>query len=158
MPSPEQFYQPRPREAPQTNGGLAEQPTTSPRMEQVVTHLAAAHDVDLSQKGATLHLDVPAQQQRWLIGNIDGERIGITRCAVDAHDQLAPELDMVFAVQPEGWAPMEIVHAQNPWDEFVQGVAEQNLTGFDPQGNLSFSVFTEFWAQQIEHQVNEPQA
>src|SRR5256885_3746897 len=99
MPSPEQTYQPRPREAPQTDyGELVPQPTTSPRMQQVVTHLAATHHVDLAQKGATLQLDVPDQQQRWLIGNIDGERIGVTRCQVNGAEQLAPELDLVFAI------------------------------------------------------------
>src|SRR6266498_3715319 len=86
-----------------------EAPTTSPRMEQVITQLATTHNIDLSQKGATLHLDVPDQQQRWLIGNIDGERIGVTRCQIDAENGLAPDLDMVFAVTPDGWEPVELV-------------------------------------------------
>lgn len=150
MPSPEQFYQSRPLEIPQTDhGGLAEQPTTSPYMEQVVTRLAVAHDVDLSQKGVKFMFDVPNQPQRWLFGNIDGARIGVARCQVDAENQMAPDLDMVFAITPEGWEPVEIVHAEGPWDEFAQAAQAQALTVFDPQGNLRYDVFTEFWAQQL---------
>src|SRR5215213_9334884 len=115
MPSPEQGYQPRPLEMPQTDHGeQAPQPTTSPGMEQVVTHLANAYGVDLAQKGAQFQLDEPAQTHRWLIANLDGERIGVTRCQVDAESCLAPDLDMVFEVTPEGWEPVELVHAEAP--------------------------------------------
>lgn len=132
------------------------QPTTSPRMEQVITQLAASHEIDLSQKGASLHLDVPDQHQRWLIGHIDEQRVGVTRLQVDKEDGLAPDLDMVFAVKLEGWEPVEIIHAQAPWDKFSQSYQAQNLAVFDAQGDLPFCVFTEFWAQQIERQMMSP--
>jgi hypothetical protein len=132
-----------------------EAPTCSPRMQEIVTHLAAAHNIDLSQKGATLHLDVP-DQQRWLIANIDGERIGVTRCQIDAENGLAPDLDMVFAVTPDGWEPVELVHAEGPWDEFAQAAQAQELPVFDPQGNLRYDVFTEFWAHALEQHSTTP--
>ena len=66
-----------------------EVPPTSPRMQAVVTQLATAAGIDLSQKGANFQLDEPVQTQRWLIANIDGERIGVTRCQIDNESCLA---------------------------------------------------------------------
>lgn len=72
MPSPEQFSQPRPPETAKTNSGeLPEQPTTSPRMEHIVTRLATAHGMDLSQPGAALSVEMPGRAERWLFTNLD---------------------------------------------------------------------------------------
>ena len=152
MPAPEQFYQPQPFDAPHTDHGeRAAQPPTSPRMEQVVTQLAAAHHVDLSQKGATLSVEARDRPgSRWQMSNIDGERIGVTRFQVDEANALSPDIDLIFAVTEFGWEPREIVHAERPWDEFAQAAQAQQLTVFDAQGNLRYDVFTEVWAQQLE--------
>ena len=148
----EHFFQPQPFDAPHTDHGeRATQTSTSPRMEEVVTQLAATHNVDLSQKGANFQLDVPDQHQRWMIANL-GKRISVTRCQVDKENGLAPDLDMVFAVTPSGWEPHEIIHAEGPWDEFAQAAQEQDLAVFDEQGDLRYKVFTEFWAQQLGQQ------
>src|SRR3979411_374831 len=137
MPAPEQAAQPRPLEVPPTDyRELGTRPPTSPRMEQVVTQLAAAYHLDMSQAGANFNLDLPNQPQRWMIANIDGDRIGVTRCQMTEENLLAPDLDMIFAVTEFGWEPREIVHAERPWDEFAQAAQEQDLTVFDPQGNL----------------------
>jgi hypothetical protein len=146
MPSPESS---RPAQLLDQQLDWPEAPVTSPQMQAVVTQLATAYDVDFSQKGANLQLDVPDQKQHWLIGNIDGHRIGVTRCQVDAENGLAPDLDLVFEITPEGWEPVELIHAERPWDEFAQAAQAQALLVFDPQGNLRYDVFTEFWAQQI---------
>jgi hypothetical protein len=119
-------------------------------MEQAVVTLAAAYGVDLAQAGAALNIDQPEHSHRWLITNLDGARIGITRCQVDEENCLAPDLDMVFEITHQGWEPVEIIHAEPPWDEFAQAAATQALTVFDPQGNLCYDVFTEFWAQALE--------
>ena len=150
----EVFHQPRPLEAsPTDHGERAARPSTSPRMEQVVTQLAAAYGIDLSQKGANFNLDVPKQSQRWLFAHLDGERIGVTRCQVDEEGSLSPDVDMVFAVTESGWEPREILHAESPWDEFAQAAQEQELTVFNEQGDLRYDVFTEFWAQKIEQEL-----
>lgn len=118
-------------------------------MEQVVTQLATAQGVDLSQPGAQFNVDHPGQ--RWTIANL-GDRIGVTRFQVDEENLLSPDLDMVFAVTEFGWEPREIIHAERPWDEFAQAAQEQALTVFDAQGNLRYDVFTEVWAQKIEQE------
>ena len=152
MPSPEHFYQPRPLEAAPTDSGeQAAQTPTSPRMEQVVTQLAAKHGVDFSQRGTLFSIDRPNNPQRWLIGNIDGERIGVTRCAVDENNRLTPDLDMVFDVTPGGWEPVEIVHASAAWQDYIN--TGQGRPIADAQGDFDFGAFADHWAQQIEEEV-----
>lgn len=138
MPSPEAFYHPRPLEA---------QPTTSLRMEQVVTQLAATHNVDLSQKGATLNLDVADKSQQWMIGNVDGQRFGVTRCLVDKENGLIADLDMVFEVKPEGWEPVEVIHTAASWQEYAKNIAT------DAQGNFDFAALADTVAEDIEQKA-----
>src|SRR5205085_12704101 len=107
------------------------------------------HGIDFSQQGATLNLDVSAQQRRWLVAN-RGDRVGVTRCQVNAEQQLAADLDLVFAITSDGWEPWEIIHGEGPWDEFTQAAKAQELLVFDEQGDLCYAVFTEFWALQLE--------
>lgn len=153
MPALEDFNQPRPLEASHTDHGeRAARPSISPRMEQAVTRLAASYHVDLSQPGANFNLDLPNQPQRWLFANLDGERIGVTRCQVDEENRMAPDLDMVFAVTSYGWEPREIIYAEGTWDEFVKVVQGQDLIVFDEQGNLQYDIFTEMWARKIEQE------
>jgi hypothetical protein len=135
----------------------AAQPTTSPRMEQVVTHLAAHHNIDFSQKGATLTLDVPEQKQQWRIGTIDSQRVGVTRLQVDQESGLAPDLDMVFEITPAGWEPVEIVHTDSVWDEYTKAAEADGRPVTDPVGNFAYATFTDYIAQQVpQHEGLEP--
>lgn len=74
---------------------------TSPHMEHAVTQVAQSYGVDLTQVGSSVCVERPGFTQCWLIANIDGTRIGVTRCQVDTDQGLVPELDMVFAVTPD---------------------------------------------------------
>jgi len=144
----ETFYQPRLPDIPPTYRAEQVAPPTS-RMEQAVTQLATAYGVDLAQKGANLQLDLPDQPQRWLIGNIDGNRIGVTRCQVDAENGLAPDLDMVFEVTVDGWEPRELAHTDQVWQAYTQAMQARGEPVANEQGDFNFAAFTDFMAQDL---------
>jgi hypothetical protein len=129
-----------------------ERGTTSPQMERIVKQLAAVYGVDLSQHGAQLSLDMPTRPDCWLIANLDGTRISVTRCFVEEDGCLAPDLDMVFALTPHGWEPVELLYAEEVWDAYVQAAQAAGTAVYDEQGNISFAHFTEYWAQQLHQQ------
>ena len=147
--SREAFYQPRPPEPPPTHPAERVAPSTSLQMAQAVTQLATAYGVDLAQKGAKLQLDVPHQPQRWLIGNLDGTRIGLTRCHVDAENGLAPDLDMVFEVTADGWEPRELAHSDQVWQVYTQAMQARGEPVANEHGDFNFAAFTDFMAQDL---------
>lgn len=149
MPSPEDLYHPYP-DVPTIETA---QSATSPRMEEAVTQLATAQGVDLSQKGASLAVDIPDQSRRWLIGNIDGQRIGVTRCRVDAEDLMSPDLDMVFAVSAAGWEPREILHTPAVWEAYTSAMQTNGRPVADAHGDFNFAAFTDFIAQDLEQHL-----
>src|SRR5262245_16158456 len=118
--------------------------TTSPQMEQIIKQLAAEYSVDLSQQGASLSLDMPTRPDRWLIANLDGQRISLTRCFVEEGDCLRPDLDMVFALTPAGWEPIELLHAEEVWNTYVQAANAAGIPVYDEQGETLFAHFTEY--------------
>jgi hypothetical protein len=148
MSSPEGYHPHRAAAHAEAN----ERTLLSVRLEQVITYLAATQAVKLEQTGASFAVDVPNRPLCWLIGKIDSDRIGVTRCQVDAEQGLAADIDMIFQVTPKGWEPVEIINTENAWEEFAQEMAAQNRTIFDTQGDFTFPTFTDFWAEQIEHE------
>ncbi len=121
-------------------------------MEHTVTHLAAVYGVDLAQPGASLAIDLPEQAHRWLIANIDGERIGVTRCQVDAAGLLCPDLDMVFALTPDGWEPQELAHSDQVWQAYAQAMQATGHAIADPRDDFNFATFTDYMALDLMQQ------
>lgn len=153
MPSPEHFYQSRSLEAPQiSHADRREQPTTSPRMEHVVTRLATAHGVDLSQPGAALSVEMSDRAERWLFTNLDGQRLSVTHCNVEEGNLLALDLDMVYVIQPDGLAPVELLHADSVWKAYAQAIQAQGKPAADGYGNFCYADFSDFQAHLIEQQ------
>lgn len=121
----------------------------SPHMEHVVTQLATAYGVDLAQQGAAFQVDIPEQVRRWLIGNLDGARIGITRCQLEQGELLLPDLDMVFAVTQSGWEPREIVNSERVWQTYVTAMQAIGQPVTNEQGDFNFAQFADFMAQEL---------
>ena len=152
--SRETFHQPRlPERLPTQPEPCVTPPAASHRMAQAVTQLATAYGVDLSQKGASLQLDLPGQPYRWLIGPIDDHRIGVTRCQVDAENGLAPDLDMVFEVTVDGWEPRELAHTDQVWQAYTQAMQARGQPIADARGDFNFTTFTEFMAHDLVQQA-----
>src|SRR5688572_30711187 len=121
----------------------------SPHMESVITHLATVHGVDLSQQRASLSLEMPTRSDRWIVTNLDGARISVTRCVVEEGNCLGLELDMVFALRPMGWEPLELVHSTCLWQEYRQTAKATGIPVYQDNGDTCFSSFTEYCARQI---------
>lgn len=124
----------------------------SPQMEVVITRLAREHGMDLSQPGASLSLAMPTWLNRWIITNLDGTRVSVTRCVVEDGDCLGLELDMVFLVQADGWEPVELVYTPALWREYRQAAKAATISIYHTNGDICFPSFTEYWARQLETQ------
>jgi len=124
----------------------------SPQMEAVIRQLATVYSVDLSQPSASLSLAMPTRSDRWIITHLDGARISVTRCVVEAADCLSLELDMVFLVHPMGWEPVELVHSTALWAAYAAAANAAGIAVYQDNGDPCFARFTEYWAQQLHHQ------
>jgi len=124
----------------------------SPQLEAVIRQLATVYGVDLSQRRASLSLAMPTRTDRWIITNVDGARISVTRCVVEDGDCLGLELDMVFALYAEGWEPVELVHSTALWAEYRQAANASGVPIYQDNGDTCFTSFTEYWAQQLQQQ------
>lgn len=148
MPSPEHFYERRPQET----------PTTSRRMQAVITDLAAYYEVDLDQEGARFNFTRPEHDKQWVIANLDGSNLDVARCPVAADDFMVPDIDVVLAMTPTGWQTMSVVHTDAVWEAFAKVAAEKGQLPEDPQTNFPFSPFTEYVAQLIAEEIRLEQA
>ena len=132
---------------------ITEQGTTSPQLEQIVKRLAAKYGVDLSQPGAQLSLDMPTRPDCWLIANLDGMRISVTRCVVEEGDCLAPDLDMVFALTLQGWEPVELVHTEGVWNAYVQATRAISTPIYNEAVTLSLPASLSIGHGNLKHRA-----
>ena len=151
MAAPEQRFSPHLPEAPATDpDGQQADASTSAQMERVVTQLAAAYAVDLSQQGANLSLDMPDRPDRWMIANLDGQRLSLTCCFVDEDGGLMPDLDLVFTLSPAGWEPVEIAHAPAVWQDYAKATQAAEQPVRDTHGDFDFVSFSDYIAAELE--------
>jgi hypothetical protein len=114
MPFPEHHYQ-----------RCAETPTTSPRMQAVISDLAAYYEIEITQAGARFTVDRPEQNTRWAITNLDGHHLDVARCPLAEEAFMVPDLDLVFAMTPTGWQTQSVVHTAAVWAAYVKAANEQ---------------------------------
>lgn len=125
---------------------------TSPHMAVVITQLAARYNVDLRAQGPWLSLAMSSRDERWLITSLSGGRISVTHCWIEDVDELAPDLEMVFAIETEGWEPRELLYTDEVWQAYVQAAETTSLPLYQANGELCFTSFTEYWADQLQMQ------
>jgi hypothetical protein len=131
---------------------IMERGMPSPQMEQLVKQLASRHDMAWSQKDARLALAMSERSDCWLIVNLDGVRLSVTHCWVEADNCLAPDVDMVFVLYPDGWEPVELLHTDVVWNSYVQAATATGIPIYDGKGDTIFAHFTEYWAHQLQQQ------
>ena len=148
MPSPEHFYQRRPKET----------PTTSPHLQAVITDLAAYYEVDVNQDGARFSFARPEQDKQWVIANLDGSHIDVARCPVETDDFMVPDIDVVLAIKSNGWQTVKVLHSDRAWEAYAIAAEAQGQPPGDPQTNFPFAPFAEYVAQLIEAEVRLAQA
>lgn len=147
MPSPERYYQRR-----------AATPVTSPRMQAVITDLAEYHEVDLTQPNARFSVAQPEQEKQWVMSNYQGQHIDVAYCAVADDAFMVPDIDVLLAVTPNGWATEKVVYTDATWQAYAEAAAEQGQPPGEPQVNFPFFAFAEYVAQLIEAEGRMVQA
>lgn len=143
MPSPESHYQRR-----------AEVPVPSPRMQAILTNLAEYHEVDLTQAGARFSIVQPDQDTQWVISNFKGQHIDVAHCPVHDEAFMVPDIDMLLAMTPNGWATEKVVYTAATWQAYAEATASQE----QPPVNFPFYAFTEYFAQLLEAEALLEQA
>src|SRR2546423_12288880 len=147
MPSPEHYYQRR-----------SDAPTPSPRLQAVITDLAAYYEVDLNQADARFVFARPEQDKQWFIRNLDGQHIDVARCPVETNDFMVPDIDVVLAITPNGWQTTKVLHTNAVWETFAKTAAERGEPTADPATQFPFSAFAAYVAHLIEHEMRLEQA
>jgi hypothetical protein len=148
MPSPEHFHERRPKET----------PPTSPRMQAVITDLAAYYEVAITQAGAHFSFVRPEQDKHWVIANLDGQHIDVARCPVEDDIFMVPDIDLLFALTPNGWQTMSVVHTDAVWEAYVKAVSDQGQQRGEPAMDFPFGAFAEYVADLIETETRLEQA
>ena len=148
MPSAEHYYQRRPQET----------PTPSPRLQAIITDLAAYYEVSITQAAAHFSLARPQQAQQWSITNLNGHRIDVARCPVADETFMLPDIDVVLAMNPTGWQITTVLHTDAVWAAYAQAAAAQGQPPGEPQANFPFGAFAEYVANLIEVDLRIEQA
>ena len=124
-----------------------------PKMQWLIERLAFKYQFNLSAAGGCLLLALPESADRLLIASLSGERVGLTHCMADGEGYLALDLDMVFLIVEDDLQPMELLHTDAVWEEYVQGMAATDgVQVFDEAGEISLPRFAEYWASTLEQQ------
>lgn len=148
MPSAEHYYQRHPQET----------PTPSPRLQAVITDLAAYYEVAITQAAAHFRLARPQQAQQWSITNLDGHQINVARCPVADETFMVPDIDVVLAINRTEWQIMRVVHTDAVWTAYAQAASAQGQPLSERQENFPFGAFAEYVAHLIEVDVRIEQA
>ncbi len=144
---PEYFYQRR-----------AETPTPSPHLQAVITDLAAYYEVDLNQADARFTFARPEQEKQWVIANLDGQHLDVARCPVETDDFMIPDIDVVLAMNPNGWQTVKVLHTDAVWEAYATAAKAQGQRPGEPQIHFPFAPFAEYVAHLIEADVQLVQA
>lgn len=124
----------------------------SPQMERVVKCIADRCGMDWCRPEARLDLALPEHRDHWAFINLDGERFSVTNYLVEPDTTLTPEVDMVFEMHAVGWEPIELLYSEESFADFLAIADAVHLPVYDPEGNLYFDSYTEYWAEQIAAQ------
>ena len=121
--------------------------TLSPRMQQFITSLATQYAVNLASPGAWLRLTAGTT---YLLTGYAGEGHLVLSYGNQTGEETVPELQIVFWVTSQGWQPVEILNAAEIWDAYEQARQTTQATpAVDPQGQLNFAGFSEYWAERF---------
>lgn len=123
-----------------------------PRMKAVITNLAAKHNIDLTQRGAHLRLDMPGYDRLCF------EHIGFNRISVahyfELNGDLVAEPDIVFFVAPTGeWIPITISQSLTGWREYAQLNDDSTaVVRYHRHAQQDLAEFAELWADNLRDQ------
>lgn len=129
---------------------------TAPKLQEVVTQIAAKHDVDLARPGAYLRLELAGHGQL-VIENIGGGRVSVTNY-IEVSRTLVADPQVVFYLvlypmrRPEhgapgqtflAWIPLEITDLFDGWRLYAELDVQDGLTLYDPTGQAELARFSD---------------
>jgi hypothetical protein len=124
-----------------------------PKMQLLIERLAFKYQFNLSLAGGCLLLALPESAERLLIAGLSDERIGVSHCLADGEACLSCDTDMIFLIGEDEIQPVELLHTDAVWEEYVQVMAATGgVQVFDEAGEISLPRFAEYWASTLEQQ------
>jgi hypothetical protein len=142
MPSPEYHYH-----------RCAEPPIPASPLQAVITDLAAYHEVDLAPTGVSFTVDRPEQGTRWMITNLDGERMDVARCPFADDPFMVPDLDVTVALTPTGWHTTSVVYTAAVWEAYAKTIEAQGQPPVETTAPFPFGSFAAYVAQLLEEEL-----
>ena len=123
----------------------------SNKMQEVITHLAAKHGLDLAQPEARLRLDMPGFDR--LVIERTGEKLVSVAHYYEQHGRLMPDPEIVFFTGESGWIPLEITQVLGGQRVYAVVSSDgQELALINAVDQASLALFAEDWAHNIETQ------
>lgn len=123
-----------------------------PQMKAVISQLAARYELDLTQRGTHLRLDMPGYD-RLCVEHIGYQRISVAHY-FEINGDLVAEPDIVFWVDTQGnWIPLEISQSLTGWRVYAElNATATAIVQIRPQAQRSLAEFAELWAQNLRAQ------
>ena len=127
---------------------------TAPKLQEIVTRVAAKHGVDLKLPGAYLRLQMAGHGQL-VIENIGaaahGARVSVTNYIEVVHDYVAdPRVVVLYSTLPSAanpekadsaWLPLEITDLFSGWRLYAEPGGEGCLLLYDPSGQAELARY-----------------
>jgi len=125
---------------------------STPKLQQIVTQIAAKHGVDLDRAGAHLRLELAGHGQL-VIENIGASRVSVTNYIEVNRDWIAdPQVVLytasitsaeVSAPPASVWLPMETTELFGGWRLYAELDTQGELALYDPGGQAELARFCE---------------
>lgn len=122
----------------------------APRMQQIITAIAAKHSLDLAADEAHLRLTMPGYD-RLVIEKIAPKQISVAHYFEQNGDAVA-DPDIVFFMDDTGWIPIEITQVFGYQRvAFLRADGERIIAAL-PGDQVAVAVFADDWAENLKLQ------
>lgn len=120
-------------------------------MQQFVCELAERYDVDLSQVGVYIRLDMP-EYDSLVIDHIGRSQIAVAQCFAEG-GAWKIDREVVFFTGYTHWVPMEITQITTGWTAYAKLDANgDRLVRINQCGQEKLAEFVERWVQKLSKQ------
>ena len=122
----------------------------APKLQKIVSQIAAKHGLDLEKPGAYLRLQMAGHGQL-VIQNIGGRHVSITHYIEVVHDLVADPQVVVFTAyrgaktpeesNPPLWVPLESTELFNGWRLYAEPDADGRLLLYEPVAQVELARY-----------------
>lgn len=120
---------------------------SAPRMQRIISEIAAKHGLDLAAAEAHLRLTMP-NYDRLVIEKIGPKQVSVAHY-FEQHGDLIADPDIVFFMDEAGWIPIEISQVFGYQRvAFLRADGERIIAAL-PDDQLAVAVFADDWAESL---------